>query len=177
MKVLAIIGGISANSLNKRLYNEILKHNNTNLSFETFEIASLPFFSQDLENDPPQIVSQYLQTVKNADAIVFITPEYNRSFPGVLKNAIDWGSRPPGNNVWAKKPTAIMGASGGKIGTFGAQQQLRTVCSFLDMYVMHQPEFYFDASSGMSENGLTEKSVVFVQKFLSNFEQWVLKLQ
>lgn len=175
IKVLALIGGISRNSLNKRLYNEIQKHNNTKLSFQTFEIASLPFFSQDLENNPPQIVSEYLQKVKDADAILFITPEYNRSFPGVLKNAIDWGSRPPGNNVWAKKPTAIMGASGGKIGTFGAQQHLRNVCSFLAMYVMPQPEFYFDASTGMNENGLTEQSVGFAQKFLANFEQWISK--
>jgi chromate reductase len=174
LNVLALIGGVCKDSLNKRLYNELVKHNPTNFSFFTFDISSLPFFSQDIENNPPESVVNFHDSVQQADAVLFITPEYNRSFPGVLKNAIDWCSRPPGNNLWKRKPAAIMGASPGKIGTFGAQQHLRNVCSFLDMELMNQPEFYFDASSSMDENGLLAHSIGFLQNYLTNYEQWVL---
>ena len=173
MKVITLIGGISQTSLNKRLYAELLRLNTTSLSFEVFDISALPFFSQDLENNPPSVVVQFQNAVKTADAALFITPEYNRSFPGVLKNAIDWATRPPGQNLWKRKPAAIIGASGGKIGTFGAQQHLKNVCCFLNMNLMNQPEFYFDASASMDENGITAASVGFVQKYLAAFEQWI----
>ena len=171
--VLALIGGIAENSLNKRLYTEAVKHNTARLSFQTFEIASLPFFSQDIENNPPAVVINFQQLVRNADAVLLITPEYNRSYPGVLKNAMDWGSRPPGQNLWKKKPAAIMGASPGKIGTFGAQQHLKNICCYLDMALMNQPEFYFSASDGMNEAGLLSASVEFVRTYLNKFEQWI----
>jgi chromate reductase len=173
LNVFSLIGGISKDSLNKRLYNEIVKHNTSNLSFQTWDIASLPFFSQDIENNPPENVVKFQNSVREADAVLFITPEYNRSFPGVLKNAIDWCSRPPGNNLWRRKPAAIMGASLGKIGAFGAQQHLKNVCCFLDMDLMNQPEFYFDASSSMDKNGILAGSVEFLQNYLIHFEQWI----
>ena len=173
--VLTLIGGISQSSLNKRLYDEVVKHNTTSLRFQTFDIASLPFFSQDIENNPPENVVNFQQAVKKADAVLIITPEYNRSFPGVLKNAIDWGSRPPGNNLWKRKPVATMGASGGKIGTFGAQQHLKNILCFLDTKLMNQPEFYFDASASMDENGIIAGSVAFLQKYLAAFEQLIIK--
>jgi chromate reductase len=174
LNVITLIGGISENSLNKRLYNEVVKHNTTKLSFQTFDIASLPFFSQDIENNPPENVANFQNLVQKADAVLFITPEYNRSFPGVLKNAIDWCSRPPGKNLWKRKPVALMGASPGKIGTFGAQQHLKNVCCFLDMALMNQPEFYLEASSSMDETGLLAGSVGFLQKYLTAFEQWIV---
>ncbi|GHT88777.1 FMN reductase [Bacteroidia bacterium] len=174
LNVLALIGGISKNSLNKRLYAEVVKHNTTSLSFQTFDIASLPFFSQDIENNPPENVVNFQNLVQKADAVLLITPEYNRSFPGVLKNAIDWCSRPPGKNLWKRKPAALMGASPGKIGTFGAQQHLKNVCCFLDMALMNQPEFYLEASSSMDENGLLAGSVEFLQKYLTAFEEWIV---
>jgi chromate reductase len=173
--VLALVGGICKNSLNQRLYNEIVRLNTTNISFQTFDISSLPFFSQDIENNPPENVVNFQNIVQNADAVIFITPEYNRSFPGVLKNAIDWCTRPYGKNLWKRKSAAIIGASVGKIGTFGAQQHLKNVCNFLDMNLMNQPEFYFDASASMDENGVTANSVGFVQKYITTFEQWILK--
>lgn len=177
LNVLTLIGGISENSINRRLYNELLKHNPTNLSSRTFDISQLPFFSQDIENNPPQVVAQFLNAIKEADAILFITPEYNRSFPGVLKNAIDWGSRPPGQNLWSTKPAGIMGASGGKMGTFGAQQHLRNVCSFLNMYVMPQPEFYFDASTSLDENGIINGAERYIERYLTAFEKWILAIR
>jgi len=171
--VLAIIGGISRDSLNQRLYSEFVKLNETNLRFTAFDIAQLPFYSQDLENDLPKTVADFKQAISQADAVLLVMPEYNRSFPAVLKNALDWGSRPYGTSVWARKPTAIAGASIGKIGTFGAQQHLRNVCSFLDMKVMHQPEFYFDASSAIVDGNVTDSSADFIQQFLKAFEKWI----
>ena len=172
-EILTLIGGISTNSLNKRLYDEIVKYNTGNLSFKTFDISSLPFYSQDIEISPPASVESFKEAVKNSDAVMIITPEYNRSIPGVLKNALDWGSRPRKENVWNNKPAAVAGASPGPIGTFGAQQHLRNICSFLNMHVMSQPEFYFNASAYMTENGLAEDSIKFAQAFIRNFEEWI----
>ncbi|GHU69002.1 FMN reductase [Bacteroidia bacterium] len=173
INILAVIGGISKDSLNKRLYNESVKHNHTGLKFQTFAIETLPFFSQDTENNPPETVVAFRQAVMKSDAILFITPEYNRSFPGVLKNAIDWCTRPYGHNLWKRKPVGIIGASGGRIGTFGAQQQLKTVCNFLDMKLMNQPEVYFDASALMDENGLTPTGASIIQNYLAALEKWI----
>lgn len=155
---------------------------NISLKFTAFEIASLPFYSQDTENDPPASVLALRELAANSDALLIVTPEYNRSIPGVLKNALDWGSRPAGKNIWAGMPTAIMGASPGAIGTFGAQQHLRNVCSFLDMPVMNQPTVYFNASTGMTDaNGkvgaggdrLTDDAAKFLRTFLAAFEKWI----
>jgi chromate reductase len=173
IKTLVLIGGISRESLNERLFDEILKHYSGKLSFLRFAIEKLPYFSQDLEKDPPSVVKEFRAMISDAQAILLITPEYNRSFPGVLKNALDWGSRPYGQNAWNGKPTAIMGASIGTIGTFGAQNHLRAVCSYLNMYIMNQPEFYGNASVLLDDKGLTEKSLPFVQKYMENFENWI----
>ncbi len=173
---LVLIGGISSTSINKRLFNEIKKHQKSNLSFKVFDITTLPYYSQDTENNPSETVKAFKELIRNSKAILFITPEYNRSFPGVLKNAIDWGSRPWGDNSWSNKPAAIIGASIGPIGTFGAQQHLRNVCNYLGMHVMCQPEFYFNASAYMPESGLEEKSIPMVQNYFESFENWVKKL-
>ena len=173
IKTLVLIGGISRESLNKRLFNEIFKIYNGKLSFSTFEIEKLPHYSQDIENDSLPIVQEFKALIENSQAVLLITPEYNRSFPGVLKNALDWGSRPWGQNSWSGKPAAIMGASTGTIGTFGAQRHVRAVCSFLNMHLMSQPEFYGNASILMNDKGLTENSLPFVQKFMESFENWI----
>ncbi len=173
LNVSTFIGGISSNSINKRLYNEMIKHNTGNLSFNQFDISVLPFFTQDKENDLPDKVKSLKETVRQSNAVLFITPEYNRSVPGVLKNAIDWGSRPYGDNCWNDKPAAVMGASIGAIGTFGAQQHLRNICSFVNLHLMSQPEFYFNVSTGMTEAGMTENSINFLHQFLKSFEDWI----
>ncbi len=173
MKVMVLIGGISAGSLNRRFFEAVAALGGTSLEFTVADIASLPFYSQELENDPPQSVATLKKLAEESDAVLIVTPEYNRSIPGVLKNALDWGSRPPGKNVWAHKPTAIMGASIGPIGTFGAQQHLRNICSFLDMPVMNQPAVYFNASTGMEGERLTESAAKFMRTFLAAFEEWI----
>ncbi len=171
--VLTLVGGISSTSINKRLFAEMVKANDTGLRFTMFDIASLPFFSQDIELTPPAAVMKLKEMARAADAVLIVTPEYNRSIPGVLKNALDWGSRPPADNCWNGKPAAISGASSGAIGTFGAQQHLRNICSSLNMHVMSQPEAYINFPASADANGLNERSVAFIRKFLGSFEQWI----
>ncbi len=175
--VLVLIGGISKDSLNKRLFEFVREaaggSEKNKMAFDVYPIADLPFFSQDLENDPPAVAVDYKARIAASDAALFITPEYNRSFPGVLKNAIDWGTRPPGTNLWRGKPAAIMGTSPGAIGTFGAQNQLRQVLSFLDLRMMSQPEFYFSFPRELPDGRLPEQSAAFVKKFVDAFVAWV----
>jgi chromate reductase, NAD(P)H dehydrogenase (quinone) len=170
-KTLTLVGGISRNSLNKKFYQSILELSPIGYEFETFDISKLPFFSQDLEMDPPDIVSEFKEKIREAQAVLLITPEYNRSLPGVLKNALDWGSRPYGMNLWGKKPAAVMGASIGSIGTFGAQHHLRQILAYLDMVVMGQPELYFNASDAFNEQGklVNEKTKDLLKKYFETF--------
>lgn len=174
-QTLVLVGGISRGSLNKKFFQSIQALKPEGFSFETFDISRLPYFSQDLEMDPPDIVSELKEKIREAEAVIFITPEYNRSFPGVLKNAIDWGSRPYGMNLWKQKPAAVLGASVGSIGTFGAQHHLRQVLAYLDMTVMGQPEFYFNAHDAFNEKGELAKpsTVDFANKFFQAFYEMI----
>lgn len=172
-KVFVLIGGISKESINKKLFGFVRDAAGDTLEFDAFPIETLPFFSQDMENDPPAVVKDYKARVAASDAVLFITPEYNRSFPGVLKNAIDWATRPYGENLWSGKPGAVMGTSPGAIGTFGAQNQLRQVLSFLDLRMMCQPEFYFTFPHEMPDGHLPERSAEFVKKFVDSFVAWI----
>jgi chromate reductase len=175
LNVFCLVGGIARNSINRKLFNVVQELAPETVKITTFEIQKLPYFSQDLENEPPDNVIRYKDMIREADAVLFITPEYNRSFPGVLKNAVDWGSRPYGQNLWEKKPAGVLGASSGNIGTFGAQHHLRQVLAYLNMSVMGQPEFYFNASSAFDERGrlINEKTKEFVQNYWSAFLTWV----
>ncbi len=179
IQILALVGGISKGSINKKLFSAVQNLASQKMKFENFEISGLPFFSQDLEMDPPKIVLDFKAKIMSSQAILFVSPEYNRSFPGVLKNAMDWGSRPYGKNSWEHKPTGIMGASIGNIGTFGAQSHLRQVVSYLNMPLMAQPEFYLNASKAFDEGGklVDEKTKEFILKYLNAFEAWILQFQ
>ncbi len=193
-KIMVLIGGVSAGSLNRRFFEAVAALDATEAAgtkgaggvfdFEVFDIASLPFYSQDIEATPPAGVVAMRKMAAASDGVLIVTPEYNRSIPGVLKNALDWGSRPPGQNIWAGKPTAIMGAAPGGVGTFGAQQHLRNICSWLDMPVMNQPAVYFNATTGLASaagitgadgDRLTESSAGFMRKFLAAFEAWIAR--
>lgn len=177
-RTLTLVGGISRDSINKRLFHAIEDLSPKGFEFDTFDISKLPFFSQDLEMDPPDIVSELKEKIREAEAVLFISPEYNRSFPGVLKNAIDWGSRPYGMNLWAKKPAAVLGASVGSIGTFGAQHHLRQVLAYLDMVVMGQPEFYFNATGAFNDQGqlVNDKTKQLLTKFFETFHEMTYKI-
>ncbi len=152
-KILALVGGISKGSINQKLFKAMQEIAPHDYQLEQFDLSQIPFFSQDLEVDPPGLVNQLKEKIKEAHAILFITPEYNRSFPGVFKNAIDWASRPYGQSAWVGKRAGVMGASVGNIGTFGAQHHLRQVLAYLDMKVMGQPEFYLNASHAFDDQG------------------------
>ena len=174
-KILAVIGGISRDSLNKKFFAAMKKEAPEELSFEVFDITTLPYYSQDIENDPPDAVIAWKDQIRNADAILFVTPEYNRSLPGVLKNAIDWGSRPYGESVWDKKPAAVTGASPSGVGTFGAQHHLRQSLAYLNLFVLGQPELYFNSNKGLDDQGnlKDEKTKELISEFWENFTGFI----
>lgn len=138
--VLGIAGSLRRDSYNRATLRAAQELVPNGAKIDTFEIAGLPGFSQDDEAQPPAQVVELKQRVRSADAILFVTPEYNYSVPGVLKNAIDWASRPYGDSAWNGKPVAIMGASVGATGTARAQYHLRQMFVFLNMFAINQPE-------------------------------------
>ena len=140
MLILGIAGSLREGSYNRAALRAAQGLVPDGVTLETFDIKGLPGFSQDDESNPPAQVVELKQRVRAADAILLVTPEYNYSVPGVLKNAIDWASRPYGDSAWTKKPVAIMGASVGAIGTARAQYHLRQMFVFLNMYAVSQPE-------------------------------------
>lgn len=174
-KILTLVGGISQNSINKKLCKAVKDIIDDEAQMLAFDISRLPYFSQDLENDPPDSVVEFKELIREAQAVLFITPEYNRSVPGVLSNAIAWGSRPYGQNLWDKLPAAIMGASIGNIGTFGSQHHLRQILSYLNMITMNQPEFYLNASHAFNEAGklVDEKIHHLILNFWTHFHEWI----
>ena len=151
------------------------------LDCEIVEIGDLPLYNQDYDSDSPEPFVRFRERIAAADGILFVTPEYNRGVPGVLKNAIDIGSRPYGHSVWDKKPAAIVSASPGSIGGFGANHQLRQACVFLNMPVMQQPEAYlghvgddsFEADGCLKEGQLKG----LIVKLASAFADWVEMIQ
>ena len=175
--ILVIVGGISKGSLNQKLFRAFRDLAAKEYLMESFDISQLPFFSQDLEEDLPSIVRDFKTKIEASSAILFITPEYNRSFPGVIKNAIDWGSRPYGKNSWNKKTAGLIGASIGSIGTFGAQNHLRQVLNCLDLQIMNQPEFYLNGSKAFDENGKLNDPKIqsFIEKYWVSYSEWINK--
>jgi chromate reductase len=140
MLILGIAGSIREGSYNRAALRAAQALAPEGVTIETFDIKGLPGFSQDDETNPPPQVVQLKQRIREADAILLVTPEYNYSVPGVLKNAIDWASRPYGDSAWTRKPVAIMGASVGTTGTARAQYHLRQMFVFLNMRAVNQPE-------------------------------------
>ena len=168
--ILGIAGSIRKASYNKSVLRAAQKLVPTDASIEIFDLDGIPGFNQDEEKNPPPKIAELKAKAKAADAILFVTPEYNYSFPGVLKNAIDWASRPYGDSAWAGKPVAIMGASVGVIGTARAQYHLRQTFVFLDMDPVNQPEVMINAPKSLDEQGnLTdEKTKELIAKLLQN---------
>ena len=156
--ILGIAGSLREGSYNRAALRAAQSLVPEGATIESFDIKGLPGFSQDDEATPPPQVVELKQRIRNADAILFVTPEYNYSVPGVLKNAIDWASRPYGDSAWTKKPVAIMGASVGTLGTARAQYHLRQMFVFLDMFAVNQPEVmisqahkHFDDQGNLSD--------------------------
>jgi chromate reductase len=140
IRILGISGSLRQQSYNTAVLRAAVGLAPEGVAIETFELDGIPPFNQDEESSPPAKVLELKRSVRAADGILFVTPEYNYSVPGVLKNAIDWASRPYGDNVWDRKPAAIMGASIGAIGTARAQYHLRQMFVFLNVFPVNQPE-------------------------------------
>ena len=161
-KIAIIVGSLREGSINRRVARSICALRDDNLDCSMIEIGDLPLYNQDLDTDPPAQWVRFREQVAEADGVLFCSPEYNRGVPGVLKNAIDVGSRPYGKSVFDKKPAAIVTASPGSIGGFGANHQIRQAAVFLNMPVMQQPEAYlghvtddsFDADGKLKDGPL-----------------------
>jgi len=154
-KIAIIIGSLRKDSLNRKVARSICGLRNDNLDCSMIEIGDLPLYNQDLDADPPEQWTRFRQQVAAADGVLFCSPEYNRGIPGVLKNAIDVGSRPYGQSVFDKKPGAIVTASPGAIGGFGSNHQIRQAAVFLNMPIMQQPEAYLGhvSDDSFDDNG------------------------
>jgi chromate reductase len=172
-KIAILVGSLRKDSLNRRVGRSICGLASDVLDCAIVEIGDLPLYNQDSDANPPEAFVRFREKVAPMDGILFVTPEYNRGMPGVLKNAIDVGSRPYGQSVWDKKPAAIVSASPGGIGGFGANHQLRQSCVFLNMPVMQQPEAYlghvtddsFDEGGCLKEGPLRDLVVVLADSF------------
>ena len=180
LNILGIAGSLRKDSFNRAALRAAQQLAPEGAEIEIFELDGIPSFSEDIEREPPEKVTELKQKVRAADAILFVTPEYNYSIPGVLKNAIDWASRPYGDSAWNGKPVAIMGASVGALGTARAQYHLRQVFVFLNMHAVNQPEVMIaNASQRFDEQGnLTdEKTKELIGQLLQNLVAWTRQLR
>jgi chromate reductase len=178
-QIAIVVGSLRKGSINRKIAQSMCALRGDSLSCSMVEIGNLPLYDQDYDNSPEEPASYrtFREQIAAADGILFCTPEYNRGVPGVLKNAIDVGSRPYGHSVWNGKPAAIISASPGAIGGFGANHQLRQACVFLNMPVMQQPEAYlghvtddsFDADGCLKDGPLKQ----IVEKLAHAFHDWV----
>ena len=177
-KIAVVVGSIRKDSLNQKLADALAKLAPPEFSFKTVRIDDLPLYNQDDDGKPAAAVTRLRKEIKGADALLFLTPEYNRSIPGVLKNAIDHASRPWGQSVWGGKPAGVLGISVGVIGTALAQQHLRSILSYLDVPVLGQPEVYLQAKDGLfdAESGIGPDSRDFLQGWMDRYVAWVKKL-
>lgn len=175
-KIAIIVGSLRRDSINKKLAQALTKLAKPGTEFTVCRIDDLPLFNQDLEGNPPAPVVRLRQEIQAADGVLIVTPEYNRSITGVLKNAIDWASRPYGKNSFAGKPTAGIGTSQGAIGTAAAQQHLRSILAYLDVILMGQPEAYITYKKDMvdDQGEIADESVrKFLQLFMDKFTAWI----
>jgi chromate reductase, NAD(P)H dehydrogenase (quinone) len=179
-KIAVFVGSLRKESFNRKMAKVLTTLAPESLMLEIIEIGGLPLYNQDHDDEgkPPLAWTTFREKVKSFDGFLFVTPEYNRSVPGVLKNALDVGSRPYGQSVWGGKPGAVMSVSPGMLGGFGANHHLRQSLVFLDVPAMQQPEAYiggashlFDADGKMTNEATRE----FIVKFMNTFAAWVEK--
>ena len=176
--IAVLVGSLRKGSLNRKMANAIRGMAPEQMKLEIVEIGNLPLYNADLEETPPAQWVQFRERIKSADAVLFVTPEYNRSVPAGLKNAIDVGSRPYGKSVWERKPAAVVSVSPGAIGGFGANHHLRQSFVFLNMPALQQPEAYIgNAGSLFDDNGkLTNESTIqFLINYGKAFAAWIDK--
>ena len=177
-KVAVIIGSLRRQSWSRKLADEIIRRSRGKLTCNVLEIGDLALYNEDLDERPPANWQVFREGVDAAAAVLFVTPEYNRSIPGVLKNALDVGSRPGGQNHWAGKPAAVVSQTPYKLGAFGANHALRQTFAFLDMPVLQQPEMYiggigekFDAAGKLTDGDIGK----LLDQFIERFSLWIAR--
>jgi len=175
IRIATLVGSLRRDSINRRFAHALVKLAPADLQFDFLEIGDLPPYDQDQDDDQPAPTQRLKQQVRASQAVLFVTPEYNRSVPGVLKNAIDHASRPYGDSAWQGKPAGVVGVSIGSIGTACAQQHLRTILAYLDMPVMGQPEAFIHQTDKLyaADGSFGEASRGFVQAWMDAYAAWV----
>ena len=176
-KIAVLVGSLRRDSLNRKLADAIVRLAPEQFSFTQVNIADLPLYNQDDDANQADSVKRLKSEIANANGLMFVTPEYNRSVPGVLKNAIDHASRPYGQSAWAGKPAGVLGVSIGAIGTSMAQQHLRNIIAYLDMPTMGQPEAFIHGKDGLFDNAgnIGPDSLDFLQGWMDHYVAWVKK--
>jgi chromate reductase, NAD(P)H dehydrogenase (quinone) len=179
VRILGIAGSLRRGSYNQGALRAAKLLVPENVEIDIFQLDEIPMFNQDDEKSPPSSVLELKKRIRSADAVLIVTPEYNYSVPGVLKNAIDWASRPQGDSAWSGKSAAIMGASLGAIGTARAQHHLRQIFVTLNLFTLNQPEVIIaDASHRFDENGnlIHEPTKQLIQALLRNLVDWTRRI-
>ena len=174
-KIAVLVGSLRKDSFNRKLAEALAGMAPDGVSFEPLEIGDLPLYNQDDDASPAASVIRLKQAIGQAQGVLFVTPEYNRSIPGVLKNAIDHASRPYGKSAWAGKPAGVLGVSVSAVGTATAQQHLRNVLAYLDMPTLGQPEAFIHAKDGLfdADGSIGPDSKQFIQGWLDAYLAWV----
>jgi chromate reductase len=174
--IAVVVGSLRRDSFNQKLANAMMKLAPPEFSFKQSQIGDLPLYNQDDDDNPAEPVKRLKGEIAEAQGLLFVTPEYNRSMPGVLKNALDHASRPYGQNAWAGKPAGVIGASIGSIGTAVAQQHLRNSLAYLDVPTLGQPEAFIHVKEGLFDeagNIGNEDSRKFLQNWMDHYVVWV----
>ena len=178
-KVGYLVGSLAKGSINRKLATALTKLAPSELSLREIPIGELPLYSYDYDSDYPEVARRFKQAIADVDAVLFVTPEYNRSIPGALKNAIDWASRPYGKNSFARKPSGVIGTSPGSIGTALAQQQLRGVLCFCNSPLMNTVEAYVQFTpeliDGDGKVG-NEKTAEFLRNYMTEYAAFVRRV-
>ncbi|MGA9993245.1 MAG: NAD(P)H-dependent oxidoreductase [Thiobacillaceae bacterium] len=173
--IAVLVGSLRKDSFNRKLANAVVKLAPAEFSFKQVPIGNLPLYNQDDEPNPAESVKQLKAEIAASRGLLFVTPEYNRSIPGVLKNAIDHASRPYGQNAWAGKPAGVMGTSMGASGTAMAQQHLRNILAYLDVPTLGQPEAFIHMREGLFDEAgnIGPDRREFLQSWMDHFVAWV----
>lgn len=170
-----IVGSLRLDSFNRRLASKVIELSSTDITYSGISIGELPLYNQDFDGNQPTAVHNFKSGINTADGIIFVTPEYNRSIPGVLKNAIDHGSRPIQDNCWRGKPAAIIGATPGKMGTAMAQQHLRNILVAVDMHVMAMPEAFIRVGQDSFDKSgnIDSETTAFLKNWIQMAVGWI----
>ncbi len=179
-KVAVIVGSLKKSSLNRQFALALAKLARPKLDLRIVEIGDLPFYSEDLEQPLPAAVVRFKSEIEAADAVLFVTPEYLRTIPGVLKNALEWGARPYGKNSWGGKPGAVAGVTPGAIGTAVAQSHLRSIAPVLDIALISQPELYLSLKAGQitADGDIADEALKsLLTTFVDRFSAWIARLE